>query len=128
MPEPTSSSAAGGIAAWKLVGGAAGFAAGGAGLAAVIVMLMTPPRTPKEWAVGLISTVLGSICGGAAVVQHYGLEAWMYSYAGKLAILGLAFACGLPAWAVVRWIFTWIMKRQGQGIDEVIQDAKKVLP
>jgi hypothetical protein len=72
MSEPTSS-AAGGLFAWKLVGGAAGFAAGGAGLAAIIVMLMTPPRSPREWAVGLISTVLGSICGGAVVVQHFAL-------------------------------------------------------
>lgn len=127
MSEPASS-AAGGIFAWKAVGGAAGFAAGGAGLAAIIVMLMTPPRSPREWAVGLISTVLGSICGGAAVVQHFGLHMWFQGYVGLVAILGLAFACGLPAWAVVRWVFTWIIKRQDKDLGEVIADAKAMMP
>lgn len=131
MSEPTSS-AAGGLFAWKAVGGAAGFAAGGAGLAAVIVMLMTPPRSPREWTVGLISTVLGSICGGAAVIQHFGLQPWLHSYVGLVAIMGLAFACGLPAWAVVRWGFTWIIRRQDKDLGEVIADARadagRVLP
>ena len=127
MAEPTSSSAAGGLALWKLAGGAAGVAAGGAGLAAVIVMLMTPPRSPREWAVGLISTVLGSVCGGAAVVQHFGIQAWLGSYVGLVALLGLAFACGLPAWAVVRWGFTWMIRREGKDLGEVIADAKGML-
>jgi hypothetical protein len=128
VSEPTSS-AAGGLFAWKVVGGAAGFAAGGAGLAAIIVMLMTPPRSRREWAVGLISTVLGSICGGAVVVQHFALQAWLTSgYVGLVAVMGLAFACGLPAWAVVRWGFTWIIKRQDKDLGEVIADAKQALP
>lgn len=127
MSEPASS-AAGGLFAWKAVGGAAGFAAGGAGLAAIIVMLMTPPRSPREWAVGLISTVVGSIGGGAAVVQHFSLQAWALDPFGLLALFGLAFACGLPAWAVVRWVFTWIMRRQDKAIDEVIADARGMLP
>jgi hypothetical protein len=127
MSEPTTS-AAGGIFAWKAVGGAAGFAAGGAGLAAIIVMLMTPPRSPREWAVGLICTVLGSVCGGAAVVQHFALEAWLTSYVGGMALMGLVFACGLPAWAIVRWAFTWIIRRQDKDLGEVIEDARKVLP
>jgi hypothetical protein len=127
MSEPTTS-AAGGLFAWKAVGGAAGFAAGGAGLAAIIVMLMTPPRSPREWTVGLISTVLGSLCGGAAVVQHYALQDWFQSYIGLVAVMGLAFACGLPAWAIVRWGFTWILRRQDKDLGEVIHDARKVLP
>jgi hypothetical protein len=36
MAEPTSSSSAAGIFAWKAIGGAAGVAAGGAGLAAIV--------------------------------------------------------------------------------------------
>ena len=99
-------------------------AAGGAGLAAVIVMLMTPPRSPREWAVGLISTVLGSICGGAFVVERFGLQSWMHGYVGLVALLGLCFACGLPAWAVVRWSFTWMIRREGKDLGEVIADAR----
>lgn len=130
MAEPTTTAAgaAGAALGWKAVGGAAGVAAGGAGLAAVIVMLMTPPRSGKEWAVGLISTVLGSVCGGAAVVQRYGLQEWLQSYFGLVALMGLAFACGLPAWAIVRWGFTWMIRREGKDLVEVIEDARKVLP
>lgn len=123
MSEPTSS-AAGGLAVWKLVGGAAGVAAGGAGLAAVIVMLMTPPRSPREWAVGLISTVMGSICGGAAVIQKFGLQDWLQTYPGLVATMGLAFACGLPAWAIVRWVFTWITRRDGKDIAEIVAEVR----
>jgi hypothetical protein len=124
MAEP-SSSAAGGLAAWKAFGGFAAFAAAGAGLAALVVMCMMTPRSPKEWAVGLVSTVLGSVCGGAAVVQHYSLQSWFTSYVGLVAILGLAFACGLPAWALVRWAFTWMIRRQDKDLGEVLADARK---
>lgn len=126
MAEPSSSTAAG-LGAWKLAGGAAGIAAGGAGMAAVVVMCMTPPRSPREWAVGLISTVIGSVCGGAAVVQHYGLHQWTHEYMGLVALLGVTFACGLPAWAVVRWVFTWIERRREKDIGEVIADARNTL-
>lgn len=117
----------GGALAWKAVGGAAGFAAGGAGLAALIVMLMTPPRSAREWTVGLVTTVLGSVCGGAAVVQHFGLQTWFDGYIGLVAIMGLAFACGLPAWAIVRWGFTWMERRRDKDLSEVIADARSVL-
>jgi hypothetical protein len=96
MTEPATTGV-GAALGWKAVGGAAGFAAGGAGLAALIVMLMTTPRSPKEWAVGLITTVVGSIGGGAAVIMHFGLQAWATSWIGMVAILGLCFACVLPA-------------------------------
>lgn len=97
-----------------------------AGLAALVVMCMTTPRSPREWAVGLVSTVIiGSVCGGAAVVQHFGLHAWARDYIGMVALIGVVFACGLPAWAVVRWVFNYITKKQGAGIDEVVMDVKK---
>ncbi|MFM9936982.1 MAG: hypothetical protein ACKVOL_12395 [Novosphingobium sp.] len=55
------------------------------GLAAVVVMLMTPPRCKREWAVGLISTVVSSIGGGAAVIEHFGLRHWANSPIGLCA-------------------------------------------
>ena len=128
MTEPASSAAAG-AAGWKLIGGAAGAAAGGAGLAAIVVMLMTQPRSPREWAVGLISTVIGSVAGGAAVVQHFALQAWMDSYVGLVGMLGLVFACGLPAWAIVRWVFTFIERRKDKDAAEVLDELRsKVKP
>lgn len=124
MSEPASSTAAG-IGAWKLIGGAAGAASIGAGLAAIVVMCMTPPRSKREWAVGLISTVVGSIAGGAAVIQHYGLHSWMQEPAGLVAVLGLVFGCGLPAWAIVRWLFTWIERRRDRDLIEVAAELRR---
>ena len=74
MPEPTSSGVAG-AAAFKATGGVA---AGGA-LLSTIVMLMTPPRTHREWAVGVISTVVTGIGGGAIAVQYFRLQEWVDS-------------------------------------------------
>lgn len=130
MTEPATSGAAAsaaGIAGWKAIGGAAGVAAGGAGLAAIVVMLMTPPRSPREWAVGLISTVMGSIGGGAFVIEHYNLQAWMHTSTGLLSALGLVFACGLPGWALVRWLFTWIERRKGKDLGEVATEVRGVI-
>lgn len=114
MTEPATSTA-GGIAAWKLLGGAAG----AAGLASLIVMCMMPPRSLREWIVGLTSTVVGSVCGGAAVVQYLGLHAWADNYVGMVALLGVVFACGLPAWMVVRWAFTFMARRADKDLAEV---------
>lgn len=125
MTDPTTSGAAGAAAGWKLIGGAAGALGLGATAATIIVMLMTPPRSSREWAVGLISTVMGSIAGGAAVIEHFGLQAWMSSFNGLLAVLGIAFACGLPAWAVVRWVFTYIDKRRASDIAEIADEVMK---
>lgn len=132
MAEPTSSGAAG-FAGWKLIGGAAGVAAGGAGLAAIVVMLMTPPRSPREWAVGLISTVVCSVAGGSWVLHWLGLADLANSGPTGLATLfGLCFACGLPGWALVRALFTWLERRRDKDIGELVHDAaaevRDVLP
>ena len=113
------------MASGKTALGLAGGTAIGAGLAALVVMCMTTPRSPREWAVGLVSTVVGSVCGGAAVVQHFGLHAWATDYVGMVALIGVVFACGLPGWAVVRWLFNYIAKKQSAGIDEVVDDVKQ---
>lgn len=117
-------SAAGAAAGAKLIGAAGAYGLGAA-LAAIVVMCMTPPRSPREWAVALISTVMGSIGGGAAAIQHWGLRAWMDTDAGLLAVLGLVFACGLPAWAVVRWVFTWMERRRALDIAEVAAEVRR---
>ena len=125
MAEPTSSTAAAGAAAgWKLIGGAAGAYGIGAALATIVVMCMTPPRSKREWAVGLISTVVLSIGGGAAVIERFGLQGWMTTLNGLMAVLGLVFACGLPAWAVVRWTFSWMERRRDKDLGEVMGELK----
>jgi hypothetical protein len=127
MPEPTSSGVAGAAVAYKAFGGTAAAAASGATLAAVVVMLMTPPRNKREWAVGLISTVVSSIGGGAMTVEHFGLHHWAFSTMGLCALGGLIFACGLPGWAMVRWTFAFIDKRRDDSIDEVAKEVKGML-
>ena len=115
---------AAGAFGWKLLGGLAGIGAIGAGLASVVVMCAMTPRSPKEWAVGLISTIVFSIGGGAAVIQHYGLEAWAHTPIGLVAMLGLVFACGLPGWAIVRWLFNYIEKNRAATIADVVRDVR----
>ncbi|MCT9125512.1 HNH endonuclease [Cupriavidus gilardii] len=67
----------------------------------------------------------GGFGGGAAVVLPFGLQSWACDYFGLLALFGLVFACGLPGWAVVRWVFNYINKRAAVGIDEVIADMRR---
>lgn len=127
MPEPASTGVAGAAAAYKAIGGAAAAAAGGATLAAVVVMLMTPPRSFREWAVGLISTVVSSIGGGAIVIEHFQLHDWAFSTVGLYAMGGVIFGCGLPGWAIVRWVFNFIAKRRDASIDEIAKDVKEMM-
>ena len=123
MSEPISGAAAGAFG-WKLLGGLVGIAAIGAGLASVVVMCAMTPRSPREWAVGLISTVVFSIGGGAAVIQHYGLDAWAHTPIGLVAMLGLVFACGLPGLAIVRWLFNYIEAKRTATLADVVRDVR----
>lgn len=136
MSEPISGSAAAaagaaGAAAFKAMGGAAGtaagMAAGASGLAAIVVMIMMRPRSTAEWAVALISTVVSSVGGGAAVVQHFSLHAWAADYIGLVALFGLVFACGLPGWAVVRWLFNFIERRRDKDLAQVAEDVREAI-
>lgn len=91
---------------------------------------MSPPRSTREWAVALISTVLSSVGGGAFVILKFSL---LRPIAGAtndvdlvlalMGMLGIVFACGLPGWAVVRWAFNWMAKREGKDLGEVAADA-----
>ena len=123
--EPTSTgSSAVGLAVWKAMGGMAGMGAMGAGLATLVVMCVLRPRTQSEWIVGVISTVVASISGGAAVIQHYELHHWAENPVGLVAMLGLSIACGLPGWAIVRWGFNFFDKRRKADIAEVVGELR----
>lgn len=123
MSEPVSGTAIG-FAGLKALGGVAGI---GAGLAAVVVMCTMTPRSPREWAVGIISTVMASMGGGAAVIQHYDLLKWADNPVGLVGVLGLVFACGLPGWAIVRWLFNYIEKNKAEDFTKVVNDVRGVL-
>lgn len=115
MSEPGPLTAAGGIALYKL--GAFGFVAI---LAAVVVMAMTLPKTVREFVVAMISTTVASLCGGAFVVRWLEIGHWANDDVGMVAIGGLIFVCGLPAWVVVRAWFAWSEAKKDRQIDEIV--------
>lgn len=126
MSEPISSTAAG-VAGWKIIGGLAGMGAIGAGLAAFVVMSMTRPTDEREWRVALACTLVGSIGGGAALVRYLGIQHWVNDPFGMIAMLAVVFACGLPAWALVRALFKYIDKRRDADLAEIVREVKEVL-
>jgi hypothetical protein len=60
-------------------------------------------------------------------VEYFGLQGWVHSVTGLAALGGLIFGCGLPGWAIVRWVFNFIEKNRDAGIDEIAQDVKEIL-
>jgi len=110
--------------------GLAGVALIAACLAVVIVFMSHMPRSPKEWVVGLISTVVSSLTVGAAVVIKFGLLRWVRvsdpfeAWLGVVAIGGVLFTCGLFGWAIVRWTFNFINARENSSIIDVVREVK----
>ncbi len=130
MSEPISSSAAAGAAgaaAFKALGGSAAVAVAASALATIVVMVMTLPRARGEWAVALISTVIASVGGGATVIQYFQVAHWISSANGVMALGGIYFVCGLPGWAIVRWVFNFINKRRDADLAEVVDDVRESL-
>ena len=115
MSEPGPLTAAGGIALYKL-GAFGAFAV----LAAVIVMAMTLPKSPREFVVAMTSTLMGSIGGGAFLVRWLDISHWANDDAGMIAIGGVIFVCGLPAWLIVRSLFAWSEAKKERHITEVV--------
>ncbi|EXB57115.1 hypothetical protein [Acinetobacter baumannii] len=94
-------------------------------LVAAVVLMTRMPRSPQEWAVGLICTVVSSLAGGSFIIVKWGLHEWGTDVWGIIALGGFFFVCGLPGWALVRWIFNFIDKQEGKTIVEVIKEFKK---
>jgi len=125
MSEPISSAAAG-VAGWKILGGLAGTGIG-AGMAAYIVMSMTKPKTEQEWRVALACTLAGSLGGGASLISWLGLQRWANDVFGLVGMFGIAFACGLPAWLIIRALFLYIDKRRDADITVLIADGAQAV-
>ena len=94
-------------------------------LGAAVVLMTRMPRSPQEWAVGLICTVVSSLAGGSFIIVKWGLHEWVTDVWGMIALGGFFFVCGLPGWALVRWIFNFIDKQEGKTIIEVLKEVKK---
>lgn len=90
------------------------------------VVMTRPPRSSREWVVSLLCTLAGSFGVGGFVIAKYNLHVIADTWLGGMGLAGIIFACGLPAWAIVRFVFTEIDMReqQGQGIVQVIKEIK----
>ena len=126
MSEPITTGAAGAIG-WAKIGGLAGVSGIGAGLATYVVMTMTKPKTDQEWHVAMITTIIGSICGGAALASYMGWQAWADNVIGLMGLIGVCFACGLPSWLIVRALFLYIYKKRDADITEIIADGAQAV-
>mgnify|MGYP001017615594 CR=1 FL=1 len=119
MTEPAST-AAGGVALYKL-----GIAFGlFAVIAAVVVMCMTLPRSVREFGVALMCTLVGSLAGGAFVITWFGIGHWASDVVGLVALGGVIFVCGLPAWVMVRGWFAYTEASKGRSLLELIRELR----
>ena len=124
MSEPISS---GGSAAAVKVYGLASVTIASIVLVCLVVLLMRPPRSPQEWAVGLICTVVSSFGLGAAVVLRFGLQGLAQDYVGMCALGLLIFVCGLPGWFMVRLAFNYMNHNEDKSLIDVIRDVRKAV-
>ncbi|CAI3123406.1 putative membrane protein [Acinetobacter baumannii 1598530] len=120
--EPVSTS---GLTALLKFYGAAIMVALAVGLVAAVVLMIRMPRSPQEWAVGLICTVVSSLAGGSFIIVKWGLHEWVSDIWGMMALGGFFFISGIPGWALVRWTFNFIDKQEGKTIVEVLKEVKK---
>lgn len=123
MTEPASTTGAAGYAAYKL---ALAFGLP-ATLASIVVMLWVQPKSRREWAMALICTVVSSVCGGAMLVQYLGVQSWVESSAGLIAMGGLIFSSGLPGWVIVRAGFAWADRRRNKDLAEIASELRAQL-
>jgi hypothetical protein len=42
-------------------------------------------------------------------------------------MFGIAFACGLPAWLIIRALFLYIDKKRDADITEIVKDVKEMV-
>jgi hypothetical protein len=94
-------------------------------LATIVVMCLATPQSKKEWTAALISTVALSLFGGSFLVSYFGLNHWAQDTIGLMAITGICFACGLPAWLVVRALFAWMAKQKDKDLAELAKAVAK---
>jgi hypothetical protein len=142
VTEPASS-AAGGWAIGKAIGGvlAIGIVASALGF---LVML---PKTPREAAARVLATMAGSaligpfmVAGaysrwpeifgaGVTLASKIGLEPWIGLFAVAAPLLAMS---GLPFWWLLGAGVLWLDKRKGKDLGELARDAasdaKSVLP
>ncbi len=93
-------------------------------LASVVVVVMTPPKTAREWIASFISTLACSVGLGAYVVSHYlGFDGVGDEMTAMIAG-GVYFLCGLPGWFVVRTIFFTMEQHRNKNILDILNSIR----
>lgn len=118
MAEPNSSVGLGVAALMKITG-----LTFGALIGTIVVMVLSHPRTKTEWAIALTSTILMSICGGAWLAVHTGLNQMAADPMVVAALIGQAFVAGLPAWVTIRTVFAINRKALQRAVLTRIRNA-----
>lgn len=89
---------------------------------ATVVLMMRLPRSPQEFLVGIITTVVSSLMGGSFLILYFDLQIWANSVYGLMVIGGLYFVAGIPGWALVRWVFNFIEAREGSTLLDIFRE------
>lgn len=134
VTEPVSS-AAGGMAFAKAIGGVLAIGAVASGLGFLVLL----PKTPKEAAMRAIATMAGSLLIGpffvvaayykypelftaaTAFAERLGMEPFCGLFMVAAPLLAMA---GLPFWWILGAAVLWFDKRKGQDLGELAADAK----
>lgn len=134
MSEPASS-AAGGVAAWKIGAGILGIGI----VASALGFMVLLPRTPREAAMRALATMVGSavfgpvlvfavysqwpslFSAGVTLAGTMGMEPWTGLFVTAAPILALA---GLPFWWLLGAMVLWFDKRKGKDLGELAADAR----
>jgi len=89
---------------------------------ATVVLMTRLPRSPQEFLVGVICTVVSSLMGGSFLILYFELQLWAAEVWGIMVIGGLFFVAGLPGWAIVRWVFNFIHAREGSTLLDIFRE------
>lgn len=116
MGEPTS--AAGSALLVKWLGGLPLVAAVAAG---VVVMVMTPGKTPREFLSKLMVTITTSIVVSPSVIAYFQFGAWPQE-----AQNGIVFLTGLPSWILFSIVFGMLERMRGKSAAEIAEEIRKL--
>lgn len=116
MGEPTSAAGSALFVKWL-----AGLPLVAAITAAVVVMVMTPGKTPREFMSKLTVTITASIEVSPSVIQYFELSNWPPD-----AQNGIVFLTGLPAWVLLSILLGALDRWRGKSFGEISDEVKKI--
>ena len=63
--------------------------------------------------------------GGLFIAIKGGLHEGVTDVWGVIVLGGFFFVCGLPGWALVRWVFNFIEQREGKSLLDIFREFKE---